>query len=79
VATARVRRSQDHDTMQTYRPIPRSDRPETSPVLPLRVSVDLDGSVTAEYADWSPERYATLETFCAAHEMTAAELGEAQS
>jgi hypothetical protein len=64
-----------HEPSSVYEPIARADRPATAPTLPVRIRV-WKGDVVAEYADWSPERYASLDALLSAHEMTREELGE---
>jgi hypothetical protein len=66
----------DADELTVYQPTPHADRPETRPVLPVRICV-WAGEVVAEYADWSPERYASIDVLCREHEMSAEELGAA--
>ena len=63
------------DELTVYEPTARADRPATAPILPIRICV-WTTDVVAEYADWSPERYASLDALCSAHEMTREELGE---
>lgn len=46
---------------------------DSAPVLPIRICV-WASEVVAEYADWSPERYASLDELCRDHEMSATEL-----
>jgi hypothetical protein len=64
------------DELTVYEPIARADRAgSTAPILPIRICV-WAREVVAEYADWSPERYASLDALLSAHEMTREELGE---
>lgn len=64
------------DELTVYEPIARADRAgSTAPILPIRICV-WAGEVVAEYADWSPEKYASLDALLSAHEMTREELGE---
>ena len=65
----------DADELTIYQPTARADRPEIAPILPLRICV-WASEVVAEYADETPDRYASLDDLCRELEMTAAELGK---